>query len=48
LFREKTVLDLGCGSGILSLFCADAGAEHIYAIEKSLIIKTAEKVIRSV
>ena len=26
--KDKIVLDVGCGSSILSLFCAKAGAKH--------------------
>jgi protein arginine N-methyltransferase 1 len=26
--QDKIVLDIGCGSGILSTFCALAGAKH--------------------
>ncbi|GAB5366788.1 hypothetical protein AAMO2058_001173500 [Amorphochlora amoebiformis] len=42
----KIVLDIGCGSGILSMFCAKNGAKHVYGIDASDILhKATSKVI---
>jgi len=37
LFKDKIVLDVGCGTGILGIFCAKAGAKHVYGIDNSFI-----------
>lgn len=41
IFKDKIVLDVGCGTGILALFCAKAGAKHVFAIDNSNIIDKA-------
>ncbi|EEB07655.2 type I protein arginine N-methyltransferase Rmt1 [Schizosaccharomyces japonicus yFS275] len=46
LFRGKVVLDVGCGTGILSMFCAKAGAKHVYGIDMSNIIDKAKEIVK--
>eukprot|EP00592_Proboscia_alata_P015633 CAMPEP_0194394970 /NCGR_PEP_ID=MMETSP0174-20130528/124154_1 /TAXON_ID=216777 /ORGANISM="Proboscia alata, Strain PI-D3" /LENGTH=318 /DNA_ID=CAMNT_0039190835 /DNA_START=1086 /DNA_END=2041 /DNA_ORIENTATION=- len=45
LFKDKIVLDVGCGTGILSMFAASAGAKHVYAVDCSSIIDSAKKIV---
>ncbi|XP_026864827.2 histone-arginine methyltransferase CARM1 [Electrophorus electricus] len=46
-FRNKVVLDVGCGTGILSFFAIQAGAKKVYAVEASSVAKYAELLVRS-
>ncbi|MFT4541697.1 MAG: putative RNA methylase, partial [Planctomycetota bacterium] len=41
------VLDVGCGTGILSLFAARAGAEQVYAVDRSEILEVTERIVRA-
>ncbi|KAG5135275.1 hypothetical protein JHK82_026463 [Glycine max] len=43
----KVVVDVGCGTGILSIFCAQAGAKRVYAIDASDIALQANEVVKA-
>ncbi|XP_038998803.1 protein arginine N-methyltransferase 1.1-like [Hibiscus syriacus] len=47
LFKNKVVLDVGAGTGILSLFCAKAGAAHVYAVECSQMADMAKQIVET-
>merc|ERR1712142_217898 len=47
LFKGKTVLDVGCRTGILSMFAAKAGATKVIGIEMSNIVEHAKKIVQS-
>lgn len=45
LFEGKVVMDVGCGTGVLSIFAAKAGAKKVYAVECSKIVNQARQII---
>lgn len=47
LFKDKVVLDVGCGTGILSMFAAKAGAKLVIGIDMSNILDQAQKIIEA-
>eukprot|EP00826_Nyctotherus_ovalis_P027767 TRINITY_DN2172_c0_g1_i9.p1 TRINITY_DN2172_c0_g1~~TRINITY_DN2172_c0_g1_i9.p1 ORF type:complete len:387 (-),score=117.97 TRINITY_DN2172_c0_g1_i9:153-1313(-) len=44
-FKNKIVLDIGCGTGILSIFAAKAGAKHVYGIDNAEIADFAKLIV---
>lgn len=46
-FKDKIVLDIGAGTGILSIFAARAGAKHVYALEFAHIANYATEIIKA-
>ena len=47
LFEGKTVLDIGCGTGILSLFAVrDGGAKHVFAVDMADINVFAQEIAK--
>ena len=40
------MVDIGCGTGILSIFAARAGAKHVYAIDAAEIVFYAREIIK--
>ena len=47
LFRDAIVLDVGCGTGILSLFAAKSGAARVIAVDASDIADKATKIVQA-
>ncbi|WJX15382.1 type I protein arginine methyltransferase [Trifolium repens] len=47
LIEGKVIVNVGCGTEILSIFCAKAGARNVYAIEASGMATEAERIVEA-
>merc|ERR1719427_1620500 len=46
LFKGKVVMDVGAGTGILSLFAKQAGAKKVYAVEASGMAEVLNEIVK--
>lgn len=46
LFQGATVLELGCGSGVLSMWAAQQGAANVIAVDASPVSQIARRLVR--
>src|SRR5688500_9032577 len=42
--KGDVVLDVGTGTGLLSFLCLQAGAKHVYAVDRSPVIRWAQEI----
>ncbi|KAI9831573.1 MAG: type I protein arginine N-methyltransferase Rmt1 [Sarea resinae] len=47
IFKDKVVLDVGCGTAILSMFAVKAGAKHVIGVDMSTIIDKAREIVEA-
>jgi len=41
---EHTVMDFGCGTGVLSIFASRFGAKRVYAVDRTRFIQVAQRI----
>ncbi|XP_015123957.1 protein arginine N-methyltransferase 1 [Diachasma alloeum] len=46
IFRDCTMLDVGCGTGILSMFAAKSGCKRVLSVDQSDVIYHAMDIVR--
>lgn len=47
LFKDKVVLDVGCGTGILSMWAAKAGARRVFGVDMASIADQARAIVKA-
>ena len=45
-FKDKIVMDIGAGTGILSLFAMQAGAKKVFAVEASPLVEVLKEIVK--